>query len=145
MATSSASNQVKILCINIKDSDSPGKIKSKILKGLKKAEKKASSSQCVSQPLHSWNKDLYSISDIPASEVIKLSSNSRFIVWLLKDGSVCRLNCISTSAPPRKEKGVLDALQRNTPSFQELSDAEFARQLQSEMNSGRGTTDTNRV
>ncbi len=146
-----SSDQVKILCVNIKGSDSPAKIKSKILKGLRKAEKKTPLSQCVSQPLHSWTKDLHSITDIPASKIIKLSSNSRFIVWLLKDGTACRLKCVSTASPPRKERRSLDsALQRSTPSFQELSDAEFARQLhhqwQSEITSGRGTTaDTRRV
>lgn len=138
------SDQVKILCVNIKGSDSPGKIKSKILKGLRKAEKKAPSPRSVSQPLHSWTKDLHSITDIPASKVVKLSSNSRFVVWLLKDGSVCRLKC--TSSPPLKERSAVNtAFQRNTPSFQELSDAEYARQIQFEMNSGRGTADTTRV
>ena len=135
-----STDQIKVVCVNVKASDSPGKVKSKLLKGLRRAEKKSPTPVCVSQPLQSWSKDLHSISDIPANEVAQVSSNSRFIVFLLKDGNVCRLKCTSSSSSTRKDsRSILESLQRPTPTFQELSDAEYARQLQSDIMSGRST------
>lgn len=135
-----ASDQIKIVCVNIKSLDSPREIKTKILKGLRKAERKKPTPVCVSQPLQSWTKELHSLADIPASDVTQMSSNSRFMVWLLRDGSVCRLKCATSY---RKDKSVLEALQR--PTFQELSDAEYARQLQSEIMSGRSQGESHQV
>jgi len=132
---------VRVVCVNIKQTDPPRKIKSKVLRSLRKSEKKTSTnSLTVSQPLQSWNKECHSVTDIESSDVVKVLSNSRYMVFLMKDGTVGRIKCSSAVGLGSKERSVLDALQRSTPTFQELSDAEYARQLHSEMNSGRSDT-----
>ena len=68
-------------------------------------------------------------------------SNSRYIIFLTRDGRVCRLRC-SSRPELTQQKGdnsvasILNSLRRGSGahgvSFQEESDAEYARQLQAE-------------
>ena len=124
---------VSLLCVRVKDTDPPEKVKSKILKGLRNAEGKSSSSVSVSVQ----TKDLQAVAGLSPNDVVKVVSNSRYITFLCEDGRVCRLKCTSKSdTSSKKDHSVVDILRRSTPTFQELSDVEYARQLQTEMATG---------
>lgn len=133
----STEESVKLICVKYKSSDSLSKVKLKLLRGMRKAERRSSSSCGVAHPLQPWTSRCRSIGDLPADDVLTTSSNSRYIAFLTKDGRVCRLRC--TSRPELSQKGdssvgsMLDSLRRSQGvSFQEESDAEYARQLQAE-------------
>lgn len=121
---------MSLLCVRVKATDPPEKVKSKILKGLRNVEGRNVSSVCVT-------KDLQAVPDLNPNDVVKVVSNSRYIAFLCEDGRVCRIKCTSKSeTSSKKDKSVLDIIRRTTPTFQELSDVEYARQLQTEMSTG---------
>ena len=132
---------VKLICVKYKSSDSPGKVKMKLLRAMRRAERQSRSpNTTISHPLQPWTNHCHTIGDLPANDVVITLSNSRYIVFLTKDGRVCRLKC--TSKPELSQKSgsaiasLLSSLRRGTSahglSFQEESDAEYARQLQAE-------------
>ena len=136
-------DKVKLLCLKLKSNESPEKVKLKILKGLKKAEKKNIKSCTISHPLQNWTNDVHSIAELNSDDVLKVVSNSHYLVFLLKDGRVCRMRCSSKDYSGKNPTSNINQVLRRSniggPSFQELSDAECARQLQAQFDSeGRG-------
>jgi hypothetical protein len=142
MSTSTEEN-VKLICVKYKSSDSPGKVKLKLLRAMRRAERQSRSPHTtITHPLQPWTNHCHTIGDLPANDVLITLSNSRYIVFLTKDGRVCRLKC--TSRPELSQKSdsaiasLLSSLRRGAASythglsFQEESDAEYARQLQAE-------------
>lgn len=134
-------DKVKLLCVKLKPNDTPEKVKAKILKGLRKAEKKSSSSCAITHPLQNWTNEIHSLGDLDSKNVAKVVSNSRYIAFLMRDGRVCRIRC-SSKTPSRRNSvpNVGEILRRSNqavPSFQELSDAEYAKQLQARFDSER--------
>ena len=143
MSTSTEEN-VKLVCVKYKSSDSPGKVKLKLLRAMRRAERQSHSPHTtITHPLQPWTNHCHTIGDLPANNVLITLSNSRYIVFLTKDGRVCRLKC--TSRPELSQKSdsaiasLLSSLRRGTSSshvhgvsFQEENDAEYARQLQAE-------------
>ena len=133
---------MKLICVKYKSSDSPGKVKMKLLRAMRRAERQSRSpNTAIIHPLQPWTNHCHTIGDLPADDVLITLSNSRYIVFLTKDGRVCRLKC--TSRPELSQKGssaiasLLSSLRRGNStthglSFQEESDAEYARQLQAE-------------
>ena len=141
MSTSTDEN-VKLICVKYKSSDSLGKVKLKLLRAMRRAERQSRSvNTTISHPLQPWNNHCHTIGELPANDILITLSNSRYIVFLTKDGRVCRLKC--TSRPELSQKSdssiasLLSSLRRGPSSthglsFQEESDAEYARQLQAE-------------
>ena len=133
---------MKLICVKYKSSDSPGKVKMKLLRAMRRAERQSrSTNTAITHPLQPWTNHCHTIGGLPANDVQTVLSNSRYIVFLTKDGRVCRLRC--TSRPELSLRGdsaiasLLSSLRRGTSSahglsFQEESDAEYARQLQAE-------------
>ena len=130
--------KIKFLCVKFKPNESPDKVKSKILKSLKRAEKSAPFT--ISNPLDTWSNKVHCIDELNATEIADVSTNSKYVVFLLKDGRVCRMKCTSTSSNEVPPSAVLKPTPH--PTFQLLSDAEYARQLQSQFNTERGERPT---
>lgn len=133
--------KVRLICVKLKSSDSPEKVKSKVLKSLRNAEKHVSQARSLGHPLGASTmfEETCTIAELNAESVSQVVTNSKYIVFLLKDGSVCRLKC--TSRESTLSKFTTSAFQRsNQPkaSFQVLSDAEYARQLQAQFDSEGG-------
>ena len=136
---------VKLICVRYKSSDSPGKVKMKLLRAMRRAERQTrSANTTIVHPLQPWTNHYHTIGDLPANDVLTTLSNSRYIVFLTKDGRVCRLKCTSRKELIQKTDisiaSVLSSLRRGPSathgvSFQEESDAEYARQLQAEFES----------
>ena len=112
----------KLLCVPFKDSHSTEKIRRRILKRLKKVERKSCSSMFVKtlpEPL--------------ANDIHSVSSNSKYVAFLLKDGRVCRMRVSSVTDVATQQ--FLPDSRRGGPQendFQVLSDAEYARRLQAQ-------------
>ena len=144
----STEERVKLICVKHKSSDSLGKVKSRLLRAMRKAERRSSGITTITHPLQPWTNQCHSLGALPADDVLMTLTNSRYIVFLTKDGRVCRLRC--TSRPEvSKQSGdssvasILNTLRRRGSSapgqvsFQEESDAEYARQLQAEYEAER--------
>ena len=143
-----AEENVKLICVKHKSSDTLGKVKLKVLRAMRKAERRTSSITAITHPLQSWTNQCHSIGTLPADDVQMTLVNSRYIVFLTKDGRVCRLRCASRPEVSQ-QKGensvvsILNTLRRRGSSsqgqvsFQEESDAEYARQLQAEYEAER--------
>ena len=127
--------KVKLLCVKLKSNDTPDKVKNKILKGLKAAERKNTFAAPIAHPLESWHDEVHSLPDLDASDIAQVASNAKYIVFLLKDGRVCRMRCASTWDTDTKVSSELLSKSSQQLSFQVLSDAEYARQLQAEFDS----------
>jgi E3 ubiquitin-protein ligase EDD1 len=112
----------KILCVPFKDAHSTDKVRRRILKRMKKLERKSFNSPFVKNLDKSWTPDIHAV-----------VSNSSYIGFLLKDGRVCRMKASSVPNPVSNNQELLNYSQRSDGnSLQVLSDAEFARQLQSQ-------------
>ena len=126
--------KVKFVCLKLKSNEHPEKARYKILKSLRNSEKRHTQTAAISHPLAEWCEEVHIIPELDAKEVFEVASNSKYVVFLMRDGRVCRIKCASpadTSAVPS-----VDVLNRaSQPSFQELSDAEYARQLQATLDS----------
>lgn len=130
---------VSLLCVRVKATDAPEKVKLKILKGLRKVESGKATSISLSQPVRKWTEDIHAIAELSAEEVSNVVSNSQYIALLCTDGRVCRFTFQYSSLPntlSKKECNLISVLRQPTPTFQELSDAEYARQIQAEMAAG---------
>ena len=126
--------KVKFVCVKLKPNEHPEKARYKILKGLRNAEKKQSQSSAIYHPLAEWCEKVHLISELDAKEVLEVASNSRYVVFLMRDGRVCRIKC--SSKAETRTKTSIDILKKmSRPSLQELSDAEYARQLQTTFDS----------
>lgn len=121
--------KVKFVCLKLKPNEHPEKARYKILKSLRNSEKRHSQTAAVSHPLAEWCEEVHIIPELDAKEVFEVASNSKYVVFLMRDGRVCRIKCMSKVETNTVSSA--DLLKRvNQPSFQELSDAEYARQLQ---------------
>ena len=88
-------DKVKLVCVKLKPNDTPDKVKSKILKSLRNAERREPDSCTVGHPLESFCEEVHCISDLNASDVVKVASNSRYVAFLTRDGRACRMRCAS--------------------------------------------------
>ena len=87
--------KVKLVCVKLKPNDTPDKVKSKLLKTLRNAEKKDPELCSIGHPLESFCEEVHCISELNVSDVVEVASNSRYIVFLLRDGRACRMRCTS--------------------------------------------------
>ena len=87
--------KVKLVCIKLKPNDTPDKVKSKILKTLRNAERREPNPGTIAHPLEPFCEEVHSISDLNASDVVEVASNSRYIAFLTRDGRACRMRCAS--------------------------------------------------
>ena len=148
-ASSMPEENVKLICVKYKSSDSLGKVKLKLLRAMRKAERRSASVVAITHPLQSWTNPCHSIGSLPAEDILVTRSNSRYRVFLTKDGRVCRLRCASRPELAQQKgessiASILSSLRRGSSatahglSFQEESDAEYARQLQAQFEAERG-------
>jgi len=114
------SSGVKVVCVKYKKSDSGDKVKQRLLKKLKKAE---NSEKVTGVQL---------VPGVKADSVAQVAINSTYVVFLLKDGRVCRLRCAGNDEIA--ETGYHSA---GGQSFQVTSDMEYARVLQQQYDSER--------
>ena len=131
---SSMSKKVKLLSVKVKPEENADSVKARVLKFLKNVEKANGAEGGL------FDKSdcdyVHFVHDLDADSVLQVVSNSNYIGFLLKDGRVCRMRCTSR----------LDVDSRSNirytarPSFQVQSDAEYAKQLQAEYNTGEGTS-----
>jgi hypothetical protein len=127
-------NLVKFLSVDVKSSETPGKLKAKVLKAIHNSEKRTST---ITHPLQSWTDESHSFQELRADQVVKVVANSSHVAFLLSDGRVCRV-CVNSWEESSGSKTLsLDVLRQpqERPSFQVLGDEEYARQLQAELNS----------
>ncbi len=134
-------DKVRLICVKLKPNETPDKVKAKVLKSLRTAERRHLQPCSLSHPLgvSTLSEEACSIAELNAGVVSQVVTNSKYIVFLLKDGSVCRMKCASREET--RSKLSTDVFRRpNQPktSFQVLSDAEYARQLQAQFDSERG-------
>lgn len=128
MSTAVPGNQVKLLCLGLKDNESAEKVRRKVLKRLKLLEKRQ-------LPADSGGA-VRTLPDLDSSDILSVATNSRYLVFLMKDGRVCRVRCCSQAkAPIQPSEEVLK--KPREASFQVLSDAVYARQLQAEFDRER--------
>ena len=138
---------MKFLSVEVKSGETQDKLKAKVLKALHNSEKNALSTSSplthITHPLQPWTGEVHTFPDLKAEEVIKAAANSSYIAFLLQDGHVCRVRVSSwdeLSGGSGKMMSI-DALRRSQQgtgsSFQVLGDEEYARQLQTDLNSGR--------
>ena len=138
--SASTEDNVKLICFKCKSSDTHRKVKQKLLRVVRRAERRGADVCAITHPLQEWTNQCHSIGALPADDILTTSSNSRYIVFLTKDGRVCRLKCTSRSDPSQQRHdnsvaSILSTLRGSSShhvSFQEESDAEYARQLQAE-------------
>jgi len=112
---------VKVVCVKYKKSDCGNKVKQRLLKKLKNVEssKKVTGVQLVC--------------GVEAESVAQVAINSTYVVFLLKDGRVCRLHCAGNDEVT--ESGAYYSA--GGQSFQVTSDMEYARILQQQFDSER--------
>ncbi len=133
---------VKFLCVDVKSSETPEKLKAKVLKAIHNSEKK---SAAIAHPLQTWTADAHTLPELNSHQVLKVVSNSTYVAFLMRDGRVCRVRVASWEEPVGSKALSLDTLRQSQqqqqqqqpqrPSFQVLGDEEYARQLQAELNS----------
>ena len=129
-------DHVRLVSVKLRAGEASHRIKRKVLRSLRNAEKKEHKSA------YPPTEQSYSIPDLPSRDVVKVVSNSRFVAFLLQDGRVCRIQCSSYAGSSKEfvEGKWLGA--GKEPSFQVFSDAEYARQLQAQFDAesvrGRG-------
>ena len=135
----SKENCVKILCVDVKAQETQDKLKAKVLRAIYNSEKKSSPTP-ITHPLQPWNEEVHTFLELKPEDVSKVVANSSHLTFLLRDGRVCRVRVASWEESSGKAKSI-DALrqnQRGNSRFQVLGDAEYAQQLQAELNSGPG-------
>ena len=121
-------NGIRLVCINYKKSDSGNKVKQKLLKKLAKAVD---------------NKQIAGIKNVhgvKTESVLQVAFNIDYLVLLLKDGRVCRVNCAGNSEVAEGGNGYEPAKE----SFQVASDLEYARVLQRQYDTERSPWDLER-
>lgn len=123
--------EAKLLCVPFKDGHSTEKIRRRILKRLKKVERKSCSSIFIKPLCQPLTADIHTV-----------VSNSNYVAFLLKDGRVCRMK-VSSLVGHTSHQLVQDGRRPDSQesSFQVLSDAEYARRLQAQFDQetdGRG-------
>lgn len=112
---------IKLVCINYKKSDGGNKVKQKLLKKLGKA---------VDNKQISGVKNVHGIK---TESVLQVAFNINYLVLLLKDGRVCRVNCAGNSDVAEGGNGYEPVKE----SFQVTSDLEYARVLQRQYDTER--------
>ena len=137
---------VKFLSVEVKSGETQEKLKAKVLKAIHNAEKNSSvPTSLITHPLQPWTSDFHTFADLKARDVVKAVTNSSYVAFLLRDGRVCRVRMASWEESSGRKTLNFDALRRSQQgagsSFQVLGDEEYARQLQAELNSGRGQWD----
>ena len=127
MSTTAPDRQVKLLCLGLKDNESAEKVRRKVLKRLKLLEKRHHVGTGGA---------VRTLPGLDSSEIRSVATNSRYLVFLMKDGRVCRVQCSSQARAPNKPSEEILKKPREA-SFQVLSDAAYARQLQAEFDRER--------
>ena len=115
------SNEIKVVCINYKRTHGGNKVKQKLLKKLGKALD---------------NKQTTGIKNVPGvktESVLQVAFNINYLVLLLKDGRVCRVQCSGNNDVTDNPNGY----EPGRESFQVASDLEYARVLQRQYDSER--------
>ncbi|CAI8017330.1 hypothetical protein GBAR_LOCUS10539, partial [Geodia barretti] len=102
MAETTSSQNVRLVAVSLKKSYSPSKVKSKLLRSIRLSERREQKAPPISHPLSQWRDRVHTLPDLPASQVKQVVSNSRYIVFLLSDGRVCRL-AVTSSASRRND------------------------------------------
>ena len=122
---------MRLLSIPLREGDDKDKIRRRVVKKLKQLEQHISTGS-------SSDLTIRVLESLKADSVSVVVANSRYLVFLLKDGRVCRMKCHSrTEASQQKAtEELLKKKAKDTP-FQLLSDAEYARQLQVEFDRER--------
>ena len=123
---------MRILSVPLKEDDDKEKIRRRVVKKLKQLEQHIASGAPSDSSIRV-------VEELQASNVVRVAANSRYLVFLLKDGRVCRMKCHSRTERAGRHRATEELLKkktRDTP-FQLLSDAEYARQLQAEFNMER--------
>ena len=109
-----------LLNIRIKDGDNTEKIRKRIIRRLKKVEKTGEKGSMTRE-----------VDGLASSVVKSVVSNTYCIAFLLTSGRVCRIRCTSQPQVANKYRATDESNSKNRQtSFQVLSDAEYARQLQ---------------
>ena len=119
------SKSIKLVCINYKKSDSGNKVKQKLVKKLGKALD---------------NKQKGGVKEVPGvktESVLQVAFNVNYLVLLLKDGRVCRVQCSGNNDIAEDSNGY----EPGKESFQVTSDLEYARVLQRQYDSERSSWD----
>ena len=123
---------MRLLSIPLKEGDDKDKVRRRVVKKLKQLEQHISSGSASDLTIRV-------LENLKADNVSRVVANSRYLVFLLKDGRVCRMRCHSRTEASGQQKATEEMLKkkaRDTP-FQLLSDAEYARQLQVEFDRER--------
>ena len=131
---------VKFLCVDVKPGETPEKLKTKVLRLIRHAEKKTTPASSIIHPLQTWNGELHTLPDLKAKEISKVVANSSCLVFLRNDGRVCHLGVNSwEETSDNKPFSSVDALRQSRhlgSNIEILGDEEYARQLQAEFSSG---------
>lgn len=114
-------NEIKLVYINYKKSDSGNKVKQKLLKKLEKAVD------------NKQTPGIKHVHGVKTDSVLQVGFNINYLVLLLKDGRVCRLHCLGNSEVAEDA----DGYEPRRESFQVTSDLEYARVLQRHYDSER--------
>lgn len=138
MSINGKARLVKFLCVDVKSGETQENLKLKVLKAILASEKKSAT---IAHPLQSWTEEAHSFPELQAEQVLKVVANSSHVAFLLRDGRVCRIRVASWEESASSKTLSLDALRQpqQKSSFQVLGDAEYARQLQAELNSDLST------
>lgn len=118
-----------LLNIRIKDGDNIEKIRKRVIRRLKKVEKTGEKGSMTRE-----------IDGLVSSTVKAVVSNTFCMAFLLTSGRVCRVMCTSQPQVAIKYRATDDTSNKpRQTSFQVLSDAEYARQLQLQFDQERYT------
>ena len=114
-------NEIKVVCINYKKSHGGNKVKQKLQKKLGKA---------LDNKQISGVKNVHGIK---TESVLQVAFNVNYLVLLLKDGRVCRIQCSGNNDVTDNASGY----EPGRESFQVVSDLEYARVLQRQYDTER--------
>lgn len=133
------SDVAQLLCLRVKPNENPEKVRRRILKGLRSAERRGGEAigSNISHPLLAWEDNLHTFSELNAADVVQVANNSRYVIFLTRDGRVCRIKCRSYDEPSSKFTPESLSRRAGLASFQVQSDAAYARQLQAQFDAER--------
>jgi len=123
-------NDIKLVCVNYKKSDSGNKVKQKLLKKLEKAVE-----------INRQTPGVKHVHGVKTDSVLQVAFNVNYLVLLLKDGRVCRLHCSGNSEVAEDA----DGYEPGRESFQVASDLEYARVLQRQYDTERSPWDVTTI
>ncbi len=133
-------SRVQLISIPLKQGDNMEKLRRKVLRTIQKNERGILQANNIKM-----------VDGIDPSMIKTVVTNSQYIVFLLNDGRVCRISCNSHSRLTEHHISHEISRQARDTSFQVLSDAEYARQLQAQFdqeqpaNSSRSLSSSNAI